>query len=263
MLNPLDLANVDINITSIPIAHFIHSKKKNYYIEKRPYYCFIFVLHGSLTFISKNEEATANAGEILVINKGEDYNVIYNRDQSSGEVYFFIVEFDLLDKDLSFLKRVNKVKYPDFYLDICKELESNSSFFHITQGGHLIKSKALLYEMIYNLFKENYKQRFSASEENLEKAKNYIDANLKEKLTLEKLASIAGYSVPYFKRAFKKFYKIPPGEYINELRINKAKVMLASKTYTITEIANECGFSSESYFSHAFKNAVGVSPKQY
>ena len=263
MLNPLDLANVDINITYIPLAHFIHSKKKNYYIEKRPYHCFIFVINGSLEFSAKNETATVNSGDLLVINKGETYNIKYTADKKTDEVHFFIVEFELADKDLSFLKRVNKVKHTDFYIEICKELEKNCTFFHIVQGGHQIKSKALLYEMIYNLFKENYKQKFSPSEENLEKAKKYIDANLKEKITLEKLASISGYSVPYFKRAFKKFYKIPPGEYINELKINKAKVMLASKTYTIAEIANECGFSSESYFSHAFKNAVGVSPKQY
>lgn len=263
MKNPLDLANVDIEITKIPLAHFVASKKKTYYMEDREYYCFILITKGSMTFVMGNEQETAFEGDILMVNKGEDYTIKYNEKIKEDSTEFFIVEFDIANKDLSFLSRVNKVNHPEIYVDIMKQLERYCNFFHIAQGGYLLKSKSLLYELIYDIFKEKYKAHFSPLETNLEKAKNHIDSNFKNKITIEDLAEIAGYSVPYFKRSFKKFYKISPGEYLNELRINKAKAMLASKMYTIAEIAVECGFSSESYFSHAFKNAVGVSPKRF
>lgn len=263
MKNPLDLANVDIEIKKIPLAHFIHSNKKLYPAEERELYCFIFVKKGSLTYVDEHEKAVAETGDILLINKGETYTVLYNEGLNEKITEFYIVEFDIADKDLSFLKRINKVNHPETYEEIFKQLERYCNFFHIAQGGYRVKSKALLYELIYNLFKENYKANLTPLETDLERAKNYIDANIKEKITVDMLAEIAGYSVSYFKRKFKEFYKISPGEYLSDVRINKAKTMLDSKMYSITEITNECGFSSESYFSHAFKNAVGKSPKNY
>ncbi len=261
--NPLELANVDIEVTSIPISHFLDSHKKKYTSPPREYYCLIFIKKGRLTFIYKSEKHVADEGDILLINKGEEYTVLYNDDLDFIGTQFYITEFDIADKDLSFLNRVNKVKHPEFYENIFIQLERYCNFFHIPQGGFKMKGKSLMYELIYNLFKEIYVSNMTPLEANLEKAKNYIDANIKEKIVIEELAAISGYSVPYFKRKFKEYYKISPGEYLTDVRINKAKAMLESKMYTITEITNECGFSSESYFSHAFKNAVGIPPKQY
>lgn len=263
MKSPLDLANVDIEITDIPLAHFITSKRKLYSMKNRELYCFILIVKGSLTLICNGKRAIANKGDIMLINKGEDYNVIYSENIDEDITDFYIVEFDIADKNLSFLNRVNKVAHPETYVEIFKQLNRYSNFFHIPQGGYRMKSKALLYELIYNMFKEIYVSNLSPTETELEKTKNYIDANIKEKITVKMLADIAGYSVSYYKRKFKEFYRISPGEYIMDVRINKAKAMLSSKMYSIAEITNECGFSSESYFSHAFKNAVGVSPKQY
>lgn len=263
MKSPLDLENVDIEITNIPISHFINSFKKTYTSPPREYYCLILIKKGNFTFINKKEKATANEGDILLVNKGEEYTILYNDGLDFAGTQFYIAEFDLADKDLSFLNRVNKVNHPEMYEEIFKQLERYCNFFHIVKGGYRMKSKALLYELIYNLFKEIYISNQSILEADLERAKNHIYANIKEKITIENLAEIAGYSVSYFKRKFKEYYKISPGEYLNEVRINKAKIMLESKMYTLTEIANECGFSSESYFSHAFKNAVGISPKKY
>ena len=52
--------------------------------------------------------------------------------------------------------------------------------------------------------------------------------------------------------------------YINELRIHLAKSLLDSdKNYAINEISDLCGYSSQHYFSRAFKNSTGVSPVKY
>ena len=77
------------------------------------------------------------------------------------------------------------------------------------------------------------------------------------------MAAASGYSMSYFKKLFKDFYGVAPGEYLTMLRINKAKALLESRLFSLSEIADECGFSSESYFSHAFKRVVGCPPKKY
>ena len=54
-----------------------------------------------------------------------------------------------------------------------------------------------------------------------------------------------------------------PSAYILNLRINKAKKILASQDIPIAEVADECGFSDLAYFSRTFKKQTGVSPSQY
>jgi AraC-like DNA-binding protein len=48
-----------------------------------------------------------------------------------------------------------------------------------------------------------------------------------------------------------------------EQRIKKAANMLLTTDYTLTKIAYECGFSSQSYFSYAFKRRMNVTPREY
>ena len=51
--------------------------------------------------------------------------------------------------------------------------------------------------------------------------------------------------------------------YIEQQRIKKAIDLLLTTDYALTRIAYECGFSSQSYFSYAFKRKMGKTPRQY
>ena len=62
---------------------------------------------------------------------------------------------------------------------------------------------------------------------------------------------------------FKEKYGISPSEYVAELRISKAKELLLNEDINISEIAQECGFSSLYSFSRAFKENVGISPIKF
>ena len=52
-------------------------------------------------------------------------------------------------------------------------------------------------------------------------------------------------------------------EFVEERRIKKAIDLLFTNNYQLSEIAYECGFSSQSYFCYAFKRYTGTTPKQY
>ena len=66
--------------------------------------------------------------------------------------------------------------------------------------------------------------------------------------SLEKAYSLCNVSRSYFNRTFKQLMKTTPIDYINGLKINKAKLLLSSGAYTHSEIANLCGFSNVKYF---------------
>lgn len=64
-------------------------------------------------------------------------------------------------------------------------------------------------------------------------------------------------------KVFKEELLYSPIEYLINIRLDKAKKLLRSKSKSITEIALECGFSSLSHFSSCFTKANNISPRSY
>ena len=81
-------------------------------------------------------------------------------------------------------------------------------------------------------------------------------------LTIEKLASIAGYCPSYFRRIFKQVTGQSPQDYLIRIRLEHATSLLESGYYNVEQVSLLCGFDSTKYFSTAYKNASGVSPSK-
>lgn len=103
----------------------------------------------------------------------------------------------------------------------------------------------------------------SANNAAIEQTLLYIDNNLTSKLTLEMLSNEVKFTPVYFHKLFKASTGETLHEYIEKRRIKKAVNLLLSTNKTLTQIAYECGFSSQSYFSYAFKRRMGISPRAY
>jgi AraC-like DNA-binding protein len=81
--------------------------------------------------------------------------------------------------------------------------------------------------------------------------------------TSEELARAAGMTLSTFKRTFKKYFKLPPGKWLYEQRIARAKHMLKSPNTTISDIAFELGYNDVAAFSKAFKGKTGMRPGEF
>lgn len=92
---------------------------------------------------------------------------------------------------------------------------------------------------------------------------NYINANIEKNITVEQMAQIAGYTRSHFCVVFRKVFKIPPKEYVLQLKIKKAQELMMNKSLSISEISNELGFYSYSYFTRLFKSKTNFSPSEY
>lgn len=82
-------------------------------------------------------------------------------------------------------------------------------------------------------------------------------------LSLDDLAEIAGLSPFYFTRIFRDITGIPPGEFRNAIRFDRAKKLLMTTPASITDICFEVGYQSLGTFSSRFKALVGVSPADF
>ena len=91
----------------------------------------------------------------------------------------------------------------------------------------------------------------------------YIKENLAEKLTLEDAAEHVSLSKSYFCRILKDELGYTVTEYVNHLRVERAKLYLRDSTMSIADIAYAVGFDDQSYFTRIFKKLTNVSPGQY
>lgn len=93
--------------------------------------------------------------------------------------------------------------------------------------------------------------------------KNYLDANYSETITLDSLAALTHMNKYYLAHTFTKYVGLSPINYLLQKRIQEGKSLLESTSYSIAQISDLLGFSSQSYFSQAFRKATGMTPMQY
>ena len=149
----------------------------------------------------------------------------------------------------------------DIFIGIC-ENHSTDSF------KDEIMLQSLILKLIYKLDKyaPDYKIKHSPKHNNsevIEQTLKYIENNLTSDLSLTALAEQYNFSSVYFHKMFKASTGKKLREYVEEQRIKKAIELLISTERTLTQIAYDCGFSSQSYFSYAFKRYMGATPREY
>ncbi len=87
--------------------------------------------------------------------------------------------------------------------------------------------------------------------------------HLEDDIGLDDLAAVAGLSVFHFTRMFANRIGMPPHRYLGQMRLERAKTLLALGRISIAEISGACCFSSQPNFSRAFRRATGTSPLAY
>ena len=93
-------------------------------------------------------------------------------------------------------------------------------------------------------------------------SKVYIDKHFSEDITLDKIANKALVSKFHFIRLFKKYYGRTPNQYLQEVRIEKAKKLL-QKGSSLDEVCSAIGFNSKTSFISLFKKLTGLTPLAY
>lgn len=91
----------------------------------------------------------------------------------------------------------------------------------------------------------------------------HVETHYSQNLTLEETARAAGLSAAYFSRLFHAQLGTPFSEYVRNVRIHHAKILLSQSSKSITEIALETGFCSGDYFSSQFKAKTGMTPSAF
>ncbi|MCC7523830.1 MAG: AraC family transcriptional regulator [Chitinophagaceae bacterium] len=116
---------------------------------------------------------------------------------------------------------------------------------------------------IHSLVKQGYFKTEDNTETIINKARVIFRTQIDQDIDMEKVAGELHVSYAWFRKAFKSYTGIAPHQYLLQLKIEKAKKLLANPSVSIKEIALSLNFESPFYFSKLFREKTGLSPDQF
>jgi len=219
------------------------------------------------SFTNSSYSCNESLSLIYVIFTNQLYNemIIYNFHDRIFEVkaqpldkglferlLFLNPKMELLDNDPQ--------KYDNWhYLDKNRNSESKKSF------QERLESQGILLQL-FSRFKISKNDDLNLKNSTISKifpAIQYINNNLEESLSVEKLAHEICLSPDYFSRLFLELTKSRPIEFIQRKRIEKAQLLLVTTKHSLDVIAELSGLNNASYLSRLFKRYTGMSPGKY
>ncbi|MGN0535140.1 MAG: AraC family transcriptional regulator [Eubacterium sp.] len=221
------------------------------------------ILDGTFTYIKDGKHITARKGDTVILDCYKPHE--YYTNDSFESIWIHLAganSFELFEEIES--SNGNLVK--------CKDIQHiRKLLFRIFDGmkGDNPTTELSVSLDIYKIFTELLNPQSAKSkgensyEDSIQSVKEHIAENLNENLTVSRLAEIVNMSSSHFSRVFKQQTGFSPYDYILISRLNRAKYLLQVTDMTVSSIAYEIGFNSESNFIYFFTENEGISPGKF
>ncbi len=239
----------------------------------------IMPIKGVYTVIIDNVPHTFDEGDIWITPPGTLHSLTA---PPEGERMIMLFDYSLIcnvtgmDSLLHTLHPytlITKKDYPDlnkklaFYLeDVIREYDNQMPFTEACIYSLMIRFFVALGRTSFNADVKFPGITTSKQHEYVEKFMmvcNYITDHCTENISVDELASLAGFSKFHFARLFKQFSSLSCYEYLTQKRIAHAESLLIEPDISITEVAMRSGFNSLSTFNRIFKAAKNCTPSEY
>jgi ABC-type Fe3+-hydroxamate transport system substrate-binding protein len=133
-------------------------------------------------------------------------------------------------------------------------------------GGEVewLKQNFLFHELMVFVLEQNlHMEEVPSSTQSVNDTILYLQRRYMENITVTRLAQLANVPTWKYTAIFKEFTGKKPLEYLTELRINRSKEWLQHAKTPLREVAQRVGFTDEYYFNRRFRQATGMTPRQY
>ncbi|KON90106.1 AraC family transcriptional regulator [Sporosarcina globispora] len=225
-----------------------------------------YIVKGRGSFILPSNEIPVKENDLVIINPNVEHTEKSNSQDSLEYIALGI-------EGLAFSHAQDAASQMGVYTH---QVERNEFLFYLNQLLDEVKYNEEDYEVVCQsiisilLVKLRRRDEFvikKTEHKNINKAvafiKYYIHQNYREPLTLDDLAAAGNINKYYLSHTFKQDIGISPIEYLNKVRIREAKILIETTDYSISHIAGIIGFSSQSFFTQAFKRLTKETPSAY
>lgn len=237
-----------IVVTDVISAMTVASHQgRNEVITSRASYGLSFCINGQITYTHKGISYVSKKGYAIILPKGETYQLYGDKKGS-----FPVINFDASEHlcDTPCLIPIDDVGA--FLTD----------YAGIRSCLRLKKSRAKVMSLFYGIL-----HKLSPAEKDvgiLLPAIEYIENNYSSHdVSNSTLAMLCNVSEVYFRKLFLQRMNTTPRQFLLELRLSKAKELLAEGTLKVSAVAERCGFGNPYHFCRTFKNRAGMTPSEY
>lgn len=231
-------------------------------------YQIIYIIRGNGYFESKSIQHTiVKEGSLIVLFPGEWHR--FKPDEKVGwDEYWVGFKGEIIEnlvKNIFFNCKdaLIHIGIKEQILNLIIEIIENTK--EEKAGYQPLVSGALLHLLgyIHSILRQ---QQFT--EENhigiiINKARTLLRQRIDEEVVMEDIAKELNVSYSWLRKIFKSYTGIALGQYLIQLKIEKAKILLSNPSKTIKEIAYDLRFESCFYFSRLFKEKTGFSPEKF
>ena len=234
-------------------AFVLHERAREHHYSGPGTYSIKWFPRGSARYRVGRATYVVDASSFLVLNDGEEYAIDVEDDAESLCVFFdrapafeFAARTHSLSSALTLLARLRATPSEEILLD----LEDVLAGLH----GHEQRQIESIDAVRASTRREIYRRAHVA--------RDFINASLSDSVSLADIANVAAMSPNQLLRTFRGVFGRSPHQYVIELRLERAKAMLARGT-SVTETCFACGFESLGSFSALFRRRFGVPPSAY
>lgn len=231
-------------------------------------YELFFVQEGEL-YMAQKEEFCVKKGEALFHVKGE---LQYGTRYSENAFYWLHLEgevrvFDDKEEAESFCAQgKDRVYFPEHF-SLCNVERATVLLAQLNQYCHEeereLVQNALTAALLAELSRQYAQIPTVYADSRFAELTAYVALNITAPLSLTALAERFSYNPKYLSRIFHRNTGKTFKKYLNERRLEMAKRLLLSESGSVKYIARAVGFEDEYYFMRVFKNATGMSPKNF
>ena len=216
-------------------------------IENRPTYGLSFCEEGRITYLHQGKQVVSDPSHAVILSQGETYSL---RGERTG--VFPVINFTCAGEWQHTLLSL-PVSNPAACLREFEKLRALSLF-----EDRRAEKLSVFYHLLAVLSTQNFPC------EMLRPAIRYLEKHYQEpELTNEALARECGVSEVYFRKLFVRHYRVTPRQYLIDLRMNRARQLLAEDVLKIGALAQQCGFSNSYHFCRLFKEKTALTPTEY
>lgn len=238
-------------ITHVAITKLEYNEKSQ--MKMRPWYGIVFSLGGELLFRHNEKELRLSGGSAIFLPRHTTYEFICTKSGS-----FALINF----------QAVNELDVKELFVITSARIDSLHREFKILLQSFSQNEEKTSYINLSTLYKILSILTNAVSKEVLppilSKAVEYIESHIAfPTLTNAHIAKAVGISEVYLRKLFSQHLSTSISHYLRIARIEKAKSLLAETSMSVSEIAEQCGYSNIYYFCRVFKKNMGCTPSVY
>lgn len=245
---------------------------KNYYFNPDKgrvlsEYQFVYISKGMGVFNSETtRKINISKGQIIILFPGQ-WHTYSPKKETGWNEYYIGFEGGIIDKivDNGFISTQNQVLNVGVNEDLVKLFSAAIKIAKEDKTATQQNLAGIVFNILGSILflaqNKNFETKESAQK--IEQAKVIMLENIQKDINIQEIANNLGISYSLFRKEFKEYTGYAPSQYFQELKLRKAKELLAETNLPIKEISYELNFSSYEYFLSFFKKRVKFTPTEY